>query len=294
LNHVNPVNPVKKALTMKIAVIGAKGMLGKELCRVLGNQHQILAWDIDEVDITDRPGTIEVLSAERPELIINSAVFVDLEGCESDPDKAWLINAVGAQNLALAAQQAGSALVYISSDYIFDGKSEVDYDEVSQPHPLNQYGRSKLAGERLSLQICARTYAVRTAWLFGHAPNNYVERVLKAAERERVVRMPVDQLESPTYTAHLAEAMLSLIVTGAFGIYNITSIGACTRASFAQYVLQQAGRSEPVEIVEAAMLKRFAKRPARAVLNCRLYQLVTGQSLPHWQQGVQDYLANRL
>lgn len=276
---------------MKIAIIGAKGMLGRELCRVLGTGHEILAWDIEEIDITGRLETIELLGAERPELVVNSAVFVDLEGCEADPDKAWRINAVGAQNLAMAAQQVGSALVYISSDYIFDGKSEANYDEVAQPNPLNQYGRSKLAGERLSLQLCPRTYAVRTAWLFGHAPNNYVERVLKAADNEGVVRMPVDQLESPTYTGHLAGAILHLIATGAYGIYHVTSLGACTRAGFAQYVLQQAGRSEAVEIVESAALKRFARRPARTVLDCRLYQLVTGQSLPDWQQGVRDYLA---
>ena len=277
---------------MKIAIIGAKGMLGRELCRVLGAQHQILAWDIEEIDITNRSRTIELLQGEQPDLIINSAVFVDLEGCESNPDKAWRINAVGAQNLALAARQADSALLYISTDYVFDGKADTDYDEVAQPNPLNQYGRSKLAGEQFSLQICRRTYVVRTAWLFGHAPNNYVERVLKAAEKEGVVRMPVDQLESPTYTGHLAEAILHLIATGAYGLYNVTGIGACTRAGFAQTVLQQAGRSEPVEIVESVALKRFAKRPVRSVLDCRLYQLVTGHSLPNWQQGIIAYLAN--
>jgi len=277
---------------MKIAIIGAKGMLGQELCRTLGKQHNILAWDIEEIDITQRAHTIELLTAEQPNLIINSAVFVDLEGCESNPDKAWQINAVGAQNLALAARQAGSALLYISTDYIFDGTSETDYDEVAIPNPLNQYGRSKLAGERFSLQICPRAYAVRTAWLFGHTPNNYVDRVLKAAEKDGVVRMPVDQLESPTYTGHLAEAILHLIDTGAYGIYNVTSIGACTRASFAQYVLQRAGRAERVEIVEASALKRFANRPVRSVLDCRLYQLVTGPTLPQWQQGIDDYLAN--
>ncbi|MEW5958949.1 MAG: dTDP-4-dehydrorhamnose reductase [Chloroflexota bacterium] len=275
---------------MKIAVIGAKGMLGRELGRVLGAQHHLLAWDIEEIDITDRSGARELLGAERPELIVNSAVFVDLEGCEADPDRAWRINAVGAQNLALAAQQIGSALVYISTDYIFDGQSQADYDEVAQPNPLNQYGRSKLAGERLSLQLCPRTYAVRTAWLFGHAPNNYVDRVLKAADRDGVVRMPVDQLESPTYTGHLAEAISRLIETGAYGVYHVTSLGACSRADFARFVLQAAGRPEPVEEVDAATARRFARRPNRVVLDCRLFQLVTGHPLPHWQQGVKAYL----
>ena len=105
-----------------------------------------------------------------------------------------------------------------------------------------------------------------------------------------VVRMPVDQLESPTYTGHLAEAILHLIATGAYGVYNVTSLGYCTRAGFAQFVLQQAGRSEPVEIVEASTVGRRAKRPVRTVLDCRLYQLVSGQALLPWQQGVKDYL----
>jgi dTDP-4-dehydrorhamnose reductase len=207
------------------------------------------------------------------------------------PDRAWLVNAVGAQNLALAARRLKSALLYISTDYIFDGQTDLDYDELALPNPLNHYGRSKLAGERLSLQICPQTYVVRTAWIFGHAPNNYVARVLNAADREGVVRMPVDQLESPTYAVHLADALLRLIATGAYGIYHITGSGACTRAEFARHVLQAAGRSEAVEIVDAAMLQRSVRRPARVVLNCRLFQLVTGSALPPWQQGVRDYLA---
>ena len=277
---------------MKIAVIGAKGMLGSELCRVLGKQHEMLAWDIDEIDITDRAGTLARLGAERPDLIINSAALVNVEVCEAEPDKAWRINAVGAQNLALAAQQMGSALLYISTDYIFDGQTSIAYDEVATPNPINQYGRSKLAGERLSLQNCQRTYSIRTAWIFGHSANSYVQRVLNAADKEGVVRMPEDQLESPTYTVHLAEAILRLIATGAYGIYNVTSLGACTRADFAKFVLQAAGRSEPVEIVDSAAIQRPVKRPPHVVLDCRLIQLVTGQPLAHWQQAVQDYFAN--
>ena len=266
-------------------------MLGQELCRIFGAQHETLAWDIDEIDITDRIRTLELLGAERPDLIVNSAAFVNLEACEADPDRAWQVNAVGAQNLALAAHQAGSSLLYISTDYVFDGQSEVDYDEVAAPNPLNVYGRTKLAGERISLQICPRTYVVRTAWLFGRAHNNYVERVLRAADSEGVVRMPDDQLESPTYTRHVAAALLRLVATGAYGVYHVTSLGACTRASFARYVLQQTGRSEPVQVVDSATIKRFTRRPNRVVLDCRLFRLVTGQSLPDWQQGVRDYLA---
>jgi dTDP-4-dehydrorhamnose reductase len=275
---------------MKIAIIGAKGMLGQELHRTLGQAHDILAWDLAEIDITQRAQTIERLREAKPDLILNSAAFVDVERCESEPDTAWRINAVGAQNLALAAQATGSALLYISTDYVFDGNTNSDYDEVSPPSPINQYGRSKLAGERLSLQICPRTYALRTAWLFGPAPNNYVARVLNAANTDGVVRMPIDQIESPTYTGDLGQAILHLIGTGAYGLYNVTSRGGCTRAEFAQFVLQAAGRSEPVEFVETPP-KRLARRPGRTVLDCRLFQLVTGHTLPRWQAGVEAYLA---
>jgi dTDP-4-dehydrorhamnose reductase len=279
---------------MKIAVIGARGMLGRDLCRALGAEHQVLAWDIEEIDITERDRTLDLLCAEGPDLIVNTAAFVNLEACETDPDTAWRVNAVGAQNLALAARRANSALVYISTDYVFDGRSEVDYDEIDQPNPLNVYGRSKLAGERLSVQICPRTYAIRTAWLFGHTPGNYVDRVLRAAENEGVVRMPEDQRESPTYTRRAAEAIGHLVTTGAYGVYNVTSVGACTRADFARYVLEQSGRPEHVEVVDPATAKRYARRPSRVVLNCRLYQLVTGHSLPDWRQGIRDYLADAL
>ena len=265
-------------------------MLGRDLCSVLGDGHEILAWDIDDIDITDRAATLKGLDGQRPNLIVNAAAFVDVERCETDPEMAWSVNAVGAQNLALSARNLDCDLVYISTDYIFDGESDSDYDEVAEPRPVNQYGRSKLAGERLSLQVCPRTYSVRSAWLFGHAPNNYVQRVLDAADRDGVVHMPADQVESPTYTVHLAELIADLITTGAYGVYHATSVGACTRPQFARFVLDQAGRREKVETIDPANMQRLARRPARAVLDCRLVQLVTGRTLPSWQQGVKAFM----
>ncbi len=276
---------------MKITIIGAKGMLGSELSRVLGSTHDVVTLDIEEIDITDRSQTYEVLKEIKPELIVNSAVFIDVELCETQPDRAWMVNAVGSQNVALAARKLESRVVYISSDYIFDGNTTTDYDEVSLPNPINQYGRSKLAGELLTLQNCARTYIVRTSWLFGHRRDNYVDRVLQQADKNGVVRMAEDQLEAPTYTGHLAQASAHLIETGAYGIYNISGGEGCTRAEFAKYVLECAGRSEVVEVIDTSQIKRAAKRPARVVLDCRLYRLVTGKSLPSWREGVKAYLA---
>jgi dTDP-4-dehydrorhamnose reductase len=279
---------------MKIAIIGAKGMLGRELCDTLRQKHEVIAWDIDEIDITDRSGTLRKLQQLEPELILNSAAFVDVDRCETEPDTAWRINALGSQNLALAAQDLGSAYLYISTDYVFDGESANDYDEVSSENPINHYGRSKLAGERLASQICPRTYIVRTSWLIGHHPNSYVERVLKSARRDGVVYMAPDQIESPTYSGDLTQAIGALIETGAYGCYHVTGVGACTRVEFAQFVLELAGRSEPVEIADVSKIKRIARRPHRTVLDCRLYQLLIGQSLPDWQDGIRSYFAREL
>lgn len=276
---------------MHIAVIGAKGMLGKELCQVLGKEHRITAWDIEEIDITDRGATLHKLPGLRPDLILNTAAFVDVDRCETEPDIAWQINAVGALNVALAAQQTGSALLYISTDYVFDGETTQDYDEVSPTRPINHYGRSKLAGEMFSLRICPRTYAVRTAWLIGHHPKGYIERVFQAAERDGVVRMAPDQIESPTYTGDLADAISHLINTGAYGVYNVTSLGACTRVEFAQFVLDYAGKPGSVQVADVSTIKRIAKRPHRTVLDCRLYRLVTGRPLPDWRDGLKSYFA---
>lgn len=279
---------------MKIAVIGAKGLLGRELCSTLSQTHEVIAWDIQEIDITDRSSTLQKLKNLKPELIVNSAAFVDVDRCESDPDSAWRINALGSQNLALAAQELGGALLYISTDYVFDGESSEDYDEVAPVHPINHYGRSKLAGERFAAQICPRTYIVRTSWLIGHHPNGYVERVLKAAQRDGLVRMAPDQIESPTYTGDLTQAVDILVETGAYGCYNVTSLGACTRVEFARFVLEQAGRSEPVETADVSQIKRIARRPNRTVLDCRLFQLLTGQTLPDWRDGIRAYFAREL
>ncbi|HTZ50839.1 MAG TPA: dTDP-4-dehydrorhamnose reductase [Spirochaetia bacterium] len=275
---------------MKIVVIGARGMLGSEVARVLALDHDVTSWDIEEIDITDRARTLARVRGLQPGVIVNAAALVDVELCEKQPESAWKVNAVGSQNLALAARETSADYLLVSTDYVFDGAAQDDYDELSAPNPINQYGRSKLAGERLASAIWDRTYIVRTAWLFGHRPRNYVERVLTAADKDGVVRMADDQLESPTYVPHVAAAIRALVPTGAHGTYHVTSAGACTRLEFARYVLAKAGRTAPLERVQGASAGRAARRPGRTVLDCRLFGLVTGHRLPDWRSGVDEYL----
>jgi len=278
---------------MRIAIVGSEGMLGRDLSSYLGDRHEVVGLDIADIDIREREQTAAKIGELRPQLIINCAACVDVESCETEPDRAFQVNALGSQNLAIAAQRCDVDYLYFSSDYVFDGTSGCDYDELAPPCPVNQYGRSKLAGEVLARQICRRSYIVRTAWLIGHRRGNYVERVLDLADRDGIARMATDQLESPTYTLHLAEAVERLLQTGAYGTYHLTSTGACTRLEFAAFVLQIAGRTEGVEEVESARINRQAERPCRTVLDCRLFAMVTGHAIPHWRQGVRDYFNNR-
>jgi dTDP-4-dehydrorhamnose reductase len=278
---------------VRITVIGSQGMLGRDLMSWLGNRHEVTGLDIDEIDIREREGTVAGIVKREPQLIINCAACVDVESCETEPDRAFRVNALGSQNLAIAAERADADYLYFSSDYVFDGRSGCDYDELAPPCPVNQYGRSKLAGEVLARQICPRSYIVRTAWLIGHRKGNYVERVLDMAGHDGIVRMATDQLESPTYTLHLAEAVEKLFQTGAYGTYHLTSNGACTRLEFAAFVLETAGRSEAVEELEDAGIKRQAERPCRTVLDCRLFALVTGHTMADWREGIREYFVNR-
>ncbi len=278
---------------MRIVVIGSEGMLGRDLMGFLQDRDEVVGLDIDGIDIRQRTDTAAVIADLQPQLIINAAGCVNVESCEAEPVQAWRVNALGSQNLAIAAERIGAEYLYFSSDYVFDGRSGCDYDEFAAPCPVNEYGRSKLAGEVLARRICPRTYIVRTAWLFGHRKGNYVERVLDMADREGIVRMATDQLESPTYTLHLAEAVEHLIQTGAYGTYHVTSAGACTRLEFAAFVLEAAGRNEKIEELDTARLTRQAERPCRTVLNCRLFELVTGHTMAMWQAGVRAYLSDR-
>ena len=265
-------------------------MLGRAVAARLADCYRVLSWDLPEIDITDRRRTLQQIAAAAPELVVNCAALVDLESCERDPDRAWQVNAVGAGILAAAAERCAATLFYISSDYVFDGATDGSYDEVAIAHPINHYGRSKLAGEELSRAECSRVCVVRSAWLFGHPKGNYVARVLAQADAGGVVRMPADQVESPTYTGHLAAALLHLARSEARGTVHVTGTGACTRAQFAAEVLAQAGRSEPVQVVDSASAGRQARRPPHSVLDCRLYRLLTGRDLPRWQAGVRAYL----
>jgi dTDP-4-dehydrorhamnose reductase len=285
---------------MKIAVIGANGQLGTDLCKTLSNCEVIplLHKDIEVADITTVKRTLE---KHKPDAIINTAAFVRVDDCETEPDKAFLVNALGARNVAVIAEELGAKLVHISTDYVFGGEPEPNmapYTEFDTPVPLNIYGRSMLAGENFVQHLCTRYFIVRTSALFGTAGargkgGNFVETIIKLAKEPGKLRVVNDQVCSPTYTLDLARKIAQLIDTEYYGIFHITNSGACSWHEFAKAILKLAGLKTPVTPVTSAEYPQKARRPGNSVLDNYQLRLLGMADMRSWQEALQDYMVRK-
>ncbi len=267
---------------MRILITGGKGQFGRAFVRrAIG--HEVLAVDVDELDIA-QISCADAIQVWHPELVVNAAALTDVDGCESDPDAAFRVNGLGARNVALGACRAGAPLVQISTDYVFDGTKGSPYWEFDEPGPINVYGASKLAGERLVQAVCREAYIVRTAWLYGIGGRNFVTRMLEMARQGAELAVVRTEVGSPTFCDDLADAILELVRTGAYGIYHLAGDGACSRYDLARALLDQAGYPEyPVRALER--FDRPAQPPAYAPLrNFAAAEL--GVLMPSWQEGL--------
>src|SRR5712691_13329348 len=203
---------------MRILVTGAKGQLGQELQRVLRGE-EVIATDRPEYELTD-PMLGEKIAAQRPDLVIHTAAYTDVDGCERDPDTAFQVNAQGTRRVAEGAAKANARLIYISTDYVFDGKKLEPYTERDPVNPLNVYGRSKLIGEQEALKACPSVLIVRTSWLYGAHGKNFVKTILQLAATRPEIRVVDDQRGSPTYARDLASEISELIRRGIIGVVH--------------------------------------------------------------------------
>jgi len=272
-------------------VTGAYGMLGTALLPVLQERHQVWGVGSQECDIRRANAVAEVFEAHRPELVFHLAAYTDVDGCEADPQLADETNSLGTRNVAIASAAVGATLVYVSTDYVFDGSKSGAYVEDDLPNPINVYGRSKLLGEQHVGALLKRYFIVRTSWLFGPKGQNFVTTILKAARQQSVIRVVDDQYGSPTYTRHLAITLAELMKSGVHGIYHMTGSGACSRFEFAKSILDL----RPVEGVEVLPISslesgRAARRPANSVLESRALAEVNLKPMPHWRGALAEYL----
>ena len=276
---------------MRILITGSNGMLGRDLSAHLRARHEVLAADLPEVDITDLGLVQRVFKSAKLDAVIHTAAFTAVDDCEHLPDLAFQVNAEGTRNLALACRDASLPMLYLSTDYVFDGRKPTPYTEDDLPNPLNVYGRSKLEGERHVSEILTAAWIVRTSWLFGPWGKNFVRTILQRAREGNSLRVVDDQFGAPTYTLDLAEKLEEIVMTGNPGVYHVTNRGYCSWFEFAREILRQAGLNHvPLLAIPTSASDRRALRPRNSRLaHSRLESEGLGL-LPPWQDALARYL----
>ena len=276
---------------MRILITGNKGMLGQDLTAHLKARHQVVGADLPEVDITDPHSVQRAFAGGKLDAVIHAAAFTAVDNCEHRPDLAFQVNAEGTHNVAVACREASLTMLYLSTDYVFDGQKTAPYAEDDLPNPLNVYGQSKLQGESHVKELLPGSWIVRTSWLFGPLGKNFVRTILQRAQQGESLRVVDDQVGAPTYTVDLAEKLEQIVMRGSPGIYHVTNRGYCSWFEFAQEILRQAGLSHvPLFAIPTSASDRAARRPRNSRLaHTRLESEGLGL-LPPWQDALARYL----
>ena len=271
---------------MRIVVTGAEGQLGRSLQQALSGSDLFLV-DLPEHDVAERriAGTI---AESQPDLVVHAAAMTDVDGCERDPDSAFRVNALGTRNVAEACRLCDATLLYVSTDFVFDGTKGEPYLESDEPNPVCVYGKSKLAGELHVRELLTRYYIVRTAWLYGQGGRNFVTKILELAAHRDELSVVTTEVGSPTYAPDLAAAIARLIEYPLYGTYHLVNEGSCSRFELAESILELAGRSR-VALHGVQHYERLATVPANAVLRNSSASTQLGITLRPWQEALRAY-----
>ncbi len=269
-------------------------MLGRDLMTVLRAdlpKDEIVGWDIEEIDIREKEETVTKIENLRPDVVVHLAAYTDVDGCELDEGRAFAVNAEGTEHVALAVSRCRAKMVYLSTDYVFDGKKSEPYLESDSPHPLNVYGRSKLQGEKFVQAWVKEALIIRTQWLYGRYGKNFVASILRQAREKKVLSIVNDQIGSPTCTVDLSTAISALAQSDARGIFHVSNSDSCTWYVFGQTILKLSGMDDvKVLPISSKELGRPAARPSYSVFSCQKLKRETGLTLRPWAEALQDYL----
>jgi dTDP-4-dehydrorhamnose reductase len=266
-------------------------MLGSDVVEACAaRDHEVVGLAHADLDVTDAVAVEAAIDRHRPDAVVNAAGWTDVDGAEDAEDAAMRVNDAAAALLASAAAAIGAKVLCVSSDYVFDGSKGRPYVESDLPAPISAYGRSKQAGETSVAVSNPRHFVVRSAWLFGTRGKNFVETMLRLGSEQPEVLVVSDQVGCPTYTRHLAEGIALLIEGDEFGIHHLAGAGSCSWFEFAQEIFDQAGLESRVMAGTTEMLGRKAPRPANSVLGSERSDPIV---LPHWKQGLEEYMAER-
>ena len=275
---------------MKIMIIGSEGMLGHDLVDVLSVDNEVCTTTIDTLDITDINKTIKTVKEYNPDVLIHAAAFTDVDGSESNPDLAFKVNATGTRNVAVACQKADCAMVYICTDYVFDGTNSSPYREYDQTHPLGVYGKTKHTGELYIRDLLNKFYIIRTSWLYGYHGPNFVTTMLNLAKKTKNINVVNDQIGSPTYTVDLANAIALLIKKPTYGIYHVTNSENCSWYDFAAEIFKQSKVDVNLKPVTTEEFPRHAPRPKYSVLENYNWNMEGYPRMRSYKEALTDYL----
>jgi len=273
---------------MKVALTGADGMLGHAIQKVFSDE-EIIPFSRVTFDITELGSILKTVRDARPDVIIHAAAFTDVDACESNPEKAYLVNGIGARNMAIACEDIRCPIVHISTDYVFDGTKGSLYDEWDKTNPISQYGLSKLMAEQFISSLTNRFYIVRTSWLYGTHGRNFVDTIIRLLAEKESLQVVNDQFGSPTFTEDLAATLRQIIGKG-YGTYHVTNSGVCSWHEFAVKIADLISIDKPIIPVSSEAFIRAARRPAQSGLNNTMLRLEGIYPLRHWSEALEQYI----
>ena len=270
---------------MKILVSGSGGQLGLELSELFPRRgYEIVALSRGELDVADFVAARLTLEEHSPDIVVNAAAYTNVDGCETETDLAYRVNALGPRNLAQLCEERDCDLLHVSTNYVFDGASERPYEPFDAPNAISAYGRTKLAGEEYVKQLTNRWYVVRSAGIYGRG-HNFVRTMLRLGAERDVLKVKDDEYISPTYAVDLAEGIAELVERGHYGLYHLTSAGSCSWYEFAKEIFGFAGIEVEIVPVPGSEYPLPAARPANGLLSA-----VGSPELRHWREALEDYL----
>lgn len=293
---------------MKVLITGSKGQLGNELQNIISTgkaeiaevsneikNTEVAALDVDKLDITNLNQVREILNNEKPDVVINCAAATNVDGCESNEDFAFRVNALGPRNLAIVCNEIGAKLVQVSTDYVFSGKGNTPLNESAVPSPNSAYGRTKLLGEKYVQEFCKKYFIVRTAWLYGKVGHNFVYTMMKLAKDKDVITVVNDQRGNPTNANDLAYHILKLIQTEEYGIYHCTGKGECSWYDFAKKIVELSGEKCVVKSCTSEEYKTninpaAADRPEYSSLDNMMLRNTVGDDMRNWEDAITTFV----
>lgn len=288
---------------MKILITGAKGQLGNEFQSILKKgtaeigeisavmkKAEVVAVDIDKLDITNQIEVKKLLMDLRPDAVINCAAATNVDGCERDKNFAFKVNSIGPRNLAIACEEIGAKLVQVSTDYVFSGIGNKPLTEYDLTTPYSVYGKTKLLGENYVREFSSKYFIVRTAWLYGYEGHNFVYTIRKLGKEKKVINVVNDQIGNPTNANDLAYHILKLIETEEYGIYHCTGKGECSWYEFAKKIIELSGENCIVQPCSSDEYKTPAKRPEYSSLDNMMLRNTVGDEMRFWQDAIKSFM----